>query len=78
MREDIPDHDVLVAGFPCQPFSHAGLNLGIGDTRGTLFYNIARILDKKKPKMALLENVRGLISHDKGYTLKVIFKTMSE
>lgn len=72
----IPDHDVLIAGFPCQPFSHAGLKLGIDDMRGTLFYDIARILQEKKPRMALLENVKGLISHDKGHTLQVILKTM--
>lgn len=71
---EIPDHDVLLAGFPCQPFSHAGLKLGIEDTRGTLFHDIANILETKKPKFALLENVKGLISHDKGYTLKVILK----
>ena len=74
---DIPDHDVLVAGFPCQAFSHAGLKLGIDDTRGTLFHDIARILEAKKPKFALLENVKGLISHDKGYTLQVILKTLT-
>lgn len=73
---DIPDHDVLVAGFPCQPFSHAGLKKGIADTRGTLFHNIANILEAKKPKVALLENVKGLISHDKGFTLQVILKTL--
>lgn len=73
----IPKHDVLLAGFPCQPFSHAGLKGGITDTRGTLFYNIAQILEQKKPKFALLENVRGLISHDKGYTLKVILNTLT-
>lgn len=73
---DIPDHDVLVAGFPCQPFSHAGLKKGIGDTRGTLFHNIANILKEKKPKVALLENVKGLISHDKGFTLQVILRTL--
>lgn len=72
----IPDHDVLLAGFPCQPFSHAGLKGGIADTRGTLFYNIAQILETKRPKFALLENVRGLISHDKGYTLKVILNSL--
>lgn len=76
-ESDIPDHDILVAGFPCQPFSHAGLKLGIDDTRGTLFYNIARILEEKKPKFAMLENVKGLISHDKGHTLKVILKTLT-
>lgn len=73
----IPDHDILLAGFPCQPFSHAGLKLGIDDTRGTLFHDIANIIDKKKPKFALLENVKGLISHDKGFTLKVILKTLT-
>lgn len=75
--EDIPDHDVLVGGFPCQPFSHAGLKLGIDDTRGTLFHNIAEILERKRPKFALLENVKGLISHDKGYTLQVILRTLT-
>jgi DNA (cytosine-5)-methyltransferase 1 len=74
--KDIPAHDVLVAGFPCQPFSHAGLKKGIGETRGTLFHNIASILKEKKPKFALLENVKGLISHDKGYTLQVILRTL--
>lgn len=74
--QDIPDHDVLVGGFPCQPFSHAGLKLGIDDTRGTLFYNIARIIQEKRPLAVLLENVKGLISHDKGYTLKVVLTTL--
>lgn len=72
----IPDHDVLVAGFPCQPFSHAGLKLGIEDTRGTLFYDIANILTVKRPKVALLENVKGLISNDKGNTISTILKTL--
>lgn len=75
---EIPDHDVLLAGFPCQPFSHAGLKLGIDDTRGTLFHNIASILEAKQPKFAMLENVKGLISHDKGYTLMVILKTLTK
>lgn len=74
----IPDHDVLLAGFPCQPFSHAGLKLGIEDTRGTLFYNIAQILRVKQPKFALLENVRGLISHQRGRTLQVILEALTE
>jgi len=73
----IPDHDVLLAGFPCQPFSHAGLKLGIEDTRGTLFHDIAEIIKNKKPSFAVLENVKGLISHDKGYTLKVILRTLT-
>jgi DNA (cytosine-5)-methyltransferase 1 len=76
-ESDIPDHDVLLAGFPCQPFSHAGLKLGIDDTRGTLFYDIARIIKEKKPKIALLENVRGLMSHDNGYTLQLILKALT-
>jgi DNA (cytosine-5)-methyltransferase 1 len=74
----IPEHDVLLAGFPCQPFSHAGLKLGIEDTRGTLFHNIARIIEEKQPKIAMLENVKGLVSHDKGHTLKVILKTLTD
>ena len=75
--KDIPDHDILIGGFPCQPFSHAGLKLGIDDTRGTLFYNIAKILEHKRPKFALLENVKGLISHDNGHTLNIILKTLT-
>jgi len=75
---DIPCHDVLFAGFPCQPFSHAGLKRGIEDTRGTLFHNIADILQVKKPKVAILENVKGLVSHDKGYTLQVVLKTLTD
>ena len=74
----IPEHDVLLAGFPCQPFSHAGLKLGIEDTRGTLFHDIARIIEEKQPRFALLENVKGLISHDKGHTLRVILQTLTK
>lgn len=73
--KQIPDHDILCAGFPCQPFSHAGLKKGIEDTRGTLFHNIAKIIEEKKPKVAILENVRGLISHDKGRTLQVVLRS---
>lgn len=73
---DIPAHDVLLAGFPCQPFSHAGLKEGIADTRGTLFHNIAEILETKQPQFAVLENVRGLISHDRGRTLQIILKKL--
>lgn len=75
---NIPDHDILLAGFPCQPFSHAGLKLGIEDTRGTLFHDIANIIEQKKPRFALLENVKGLISHDKGHTLTVILRKMAQ
>lgn len=74
----IPDHfDVLCAGFPCQPFSNAGLKRGIEDTRGTLFYHIAEILRDHQPKAVLLENVRGLISNDKGNTIQTVLRTIT-
>ena len=74
----IPKHfDVLCAGFPCQPFSNAGLKRGIEDTRGTLFYHIAEILRDHQPKAVLLENVRGLISNDKGNTIQTILRTIT-
>lgn len=69
---DIPDHDILLAGFPCQAFSQAGLKKGFGDTRGTLFFDIQRILVEKRPRMFLLENVKQLRGHDKGRTLETI------
>lgn len=69
--EEIPKHDVLLAGFPCQPFSHAGKKMGFEDTRGTLFFDIARILKEKKPPLVLLENVKGFKSHDRGHTFQV-------
>ncbi len=69
---DIPDHDILLAGFPCQPFSQAGLKKGFSDTRGTLFFDIERILCAKKPRAFLLENVKQLKNHDQGRTLKII------
>lgn len=68
----IPDHDVLLGGFPCQAFSQAGLKQGFSDTRGTMFFEIQRILAEKKPKAFLLENVKQLQGHDKGRTLKTI------
>lgn len=79
--KDIPDFDVLLAGFPCQPFSSAGKGLGFSDTRGTLFFEIERILKEKqemgKPvKGFLLENVEGLVNHDGGNTLKVIISKL--
>lgn len=74
----IPDHDILLAGFPCQPFSQAGLKKGFDDTRGTLFFDIARILRAKRPKAFMLENVKQLRGHDKGKTLKVILNTLDE
>ncbi len=76
--EDIPAHDLLLAGFPCQPFSQAGLKKGFQDTRGTLFFNIAEILNHHRPKAVLLENVKRLRSHDNGNTLKVIMKTLTD
>ena len=71
---EIPEHDILLAGFPCQPFSQAGLKKGFNDTRGTLFFDIERILLDKKPRAFLLENVKQLRGHDKGNTLKTILE----
>lgn len=75
-EKDVPDHDILVGGFPCQAFSQAGKKLGFEDTRGTLFFEIARIIKYKKPKAFLLENVRNLLSHDNGNTYAVIEATL--
>ena len=72
VADDVPDHDILLGGFPCQPFSQAGNRLGFEDTRGTVFYDILRILRIKRPAMLMLENVAGLMSHDKGNTVKII------
>lgn len=87
IRKNVPDHDVLLAGFPCQPFSIAGVSkknaLGRAHgfeckTQGTLFFDVARILKAKKPAAFLLENVKNLKSHDKGRTFKVILETLEE
>lgn len=84
---DIPDHDVLLAGFPCQPFSIAGVSkknaLGRAhgfacETQGTLFFDVARIISEKRPRAFLLENVKNLMSHDKGRTFDVIKRTLTE
>lgn len=75
---DIPDHDILLAGFPCQPFSIIGNRLGFDDIRGTLFFEIARILKKKKPSMFVLENVKQLSRHNKGNTLQTILQTLQD
>jgi DNA (cytosine-5)-methyltransferase 1 len=84
---DIPEHDLLVAGFPCQPFSIAGVSkknaLGrkhgfMDETQGTLFFDIARILSYRKPKAFMLENVKNLVSHDKANTIKIITHTLEE
>lgn len=84
---DIPDHDMLLAGFPCQPFSIAGVSkknaLGKAhgfacETQGTLFFDVARIIETKRPRAFLLENVKNLVSHDKGRTFDVIRRTLTE
>ncbi len=77
--KDIPNFDILTAGFPCQPFSYAGRLLGFEDkVRGTLFFDVVRILKEKKPKMFILENVKGLKSHNNGETVKTIENTVKE
>ncbi|WP_006787581.1 DNA (cytosine-5-)-methyltransferase [Thiorhodospira sibirica] len=86
-ESDVPDHEILLAGFPCQPFSIAGVSKknALGrphgfecTTQGTLFFDVARIIAKKRPKAFLLENVKNLLSHDKGNTFKVILQTLRE
>lgn len=77
-EKDIPPHDILLAGFPCQPFSHAGLRKGFKDTRGTLFFDIARIVKFHQPAMLLLENVKGFKNHDKGRTFEVVKAALEE
>ncbi len=86
-ERDIPDHDILVAGFPCQPFSIAGVSkknslgrkTGFEDkTQGTLFFDVCRILKEKRPKAFMLENVKNLKSHDKGQTFKIILESLDE
>lgn len=72
----LPVHDVLLAGFPCQPFSYAGKQRGFGDTRGTLFFDLERLIESSKPSMFLLENVRGLTTHDGGRTLRTIYSKL--
>jgi len=76
--ENIPDHDLMCAGFPCQPFSQAGQKRGFEDTRGTLFFNVANIIRIKKPKVVFLENVRGLLNHNDGKTFNTIKKTIDD
>jgi DNA (cytosine-5)-methyltransferase 1 len=76
--KSLPDFDILCGGFPCQPFSSAGLKLGFNDTRGTLFFDIVRILKTKKPKVIFLENVKNLTVHDEGNTFKVIIATLEK
>lgn len=76
--DEIPDHDILVGGFPCQSFSVAGKRGGFQDTRGTLFFDIARIAKAKRTSYLLLENVKGLLSHDEGNTFATIITTLDE
>ena len=76
--EQLPDFDLICGGFPCQSFSIAGARRGFEDTRGTLFFEIARIAAVKRPKYLYLENVPGLLNHDKGGTFKVILNTLDE
>jgi DNA (cytosine-5)-methyltransferase 1 len=76
--ESIPDHDILLAGFPCQPFSIIGNMRGFEDTRGTLFFDIVRIIQEKRPSAFVLENVKLLVGHNKGTTIKKIMHTLQE
>lgn len=77
-EKDVPDFDVCLAGFPCQAFSIAGKRGGFEDTRGTLFFDVARIIKEKRPKAFLLENVKGLVNHRSGKTLDTILNTLEE
>lgn len=76
--DELPDFECLVGGFPCQAFSIAGKRRGFEDTRGTLFFDLARILKTKKPRLFVFENVKGLLSHDNGNTFKTIIATIDE
>lgn len=77
-EKDVPDHDLLLGGFPCQAFSIIGAGKGFDDTRGTLFFDVARILKEKRPRAFVLENVKQLRGHDHGRTLETILKTLDE
>lgn len=76
--ESIPNIDVLVAGFPCQPFSIAGKQAGFNDRRGNLFFEIAKVIDVKRPAVIFLENVKNLIEHDNGRTFLVIYNSLAQ
>ena len=76
--DSLPDFDLLVGGFPCQAFSVAGKRGGFEDTRGTLFFDVARVLDAKQPQHLILENVKGLLSHDGGRTFRTIVVTLAD
>ena len=77
-EKDIPNHDIVCAGFPCQAFSISGKRLGFNDSRGTLFFDVARIVKEKRPKVVFMENVKNFSTHDNGRTLAVIKATMNE
>lgn len=77
-EKEIPNHDIVLAGFPCQAFSIAGKKLGFEDTRGTLFFEVARIVKFHKPQVVFLENVKGFVNHDKGNTFKVVKNTLED
>ncbi|HFU4465259.1 TPA: DNA cytosine methyltransferase [Streptococcus suis] len=77
-EKTIPNHDILCAGFPCQAFSISGKQQGFEDSRGTLFFDVARIVKEKKPKVVFMENVKNFASHDGGRTLQIVRNTMEE
>lgn len=77
-EKTIPDHDIICAGFPCQAFSISGKRRGFEDSRGTLFFDVARIVKEKKPKVVFMENVRNFAAHDGGRTIEVVKNTMEE
>ncbi|ASY38155.1 DNA (cytosine-5-)-methyltransferase [Taylorella equigenitalis] len=76
VESDIPPHDFLLAGFPCHAFSAAGRQMGFDDARGTLFFEVARIINYHKPQVVFAENVKNLVNHDKGETFKVIVSAL--
>lgn len=76
--DELPEFELLVGGFPCQAFSVAGKRAGFNDTRGTLFFEIARVCKDKRPRHLVLENVKGLLTHDRGKTIQTIFRVLTD